>query len=134
KTDPIYMINPYQKEMDASIVEVIKENSEIRVVLDKTVFYPMGGGQPTDQGKLILKDGSEVEVYQVMIKDGEINHYIKTEKDLKAGDSVKGKIDWDRRFKHMKTHSAGHVIDFAIYILGYSPDILTPQKGDHGKK
>lgn len=50
------------------------------------------------------------------------------------GSTLHGVIDWDRRYKHMRFHSAGHVIDFALHLLGYSPKPLYPQKGDHGKK
>jgi len=50
------------------------------------------------------------------------------------GDKVTGEIDWNRRYKLMKIHSGGHVVDFAMYLLGYSPAPLMPFKGDHGKK
>ncbi len=134
KTNPIYLLKPYEKSMTAKVVEVFKDANETRLILDQTVFYPMGGGQPTDQGNLKLGNGNQVEVYQVMIKDGEIWHYIKSSDEIKVGDSVEGDLNWDRRYKNMKLHSGGHIIDFAMYILGYSPDKLKPQKGDHGKK
>ncbi len=135
KTNPIYMLEPYQKEMKAKVLEVVKESeNQYRLILDQTVFYPMGGGQATDQGKLKLADGSEVEVYQVMLKDGEIWHYVKSSDAIIEGDEVEGTIDWDRRYKNMKLHSGGHIIDFSMYVLGYSPKRLVPQKADHNKK
>ncbi len=134
KTDPIYLLKPYEKEMSAQVVEVNNDSNETRVMLNKTVFYPMGGGQPTDQGKLILEDGSEIEVYQVLLKEGEIWHYLKNAAGITVGSKVKGEINWERRFKHMRLHTAGHVIDFALYTLGYTPVTLVPQKADHGKK
>lgn len=134
KTKQLYLDDSYLQEVDAQILEVISDGTnQYRVLLDKTVFYPMGGGQPTDQGKLVAKDW-EGNVYQVLTKDGEIWHYLKSSVAPKAGDSAHGVIDWSRRYKNMKVHSAGHVIDFAMYLLGYSPKQLSPLKADHGKK
>ena len=130
KTQALYLEDSYAKEMDAKVLEVYPEGEKRwRVMLDKTVFYPMGGGQPTDQGKL-----NEMSVYQVMMKDGEIWHYVQSENAPAVGLAVHGVIDWDRRYKNMRVHSGGHVVDFAMYLLGYSPKSLLPLKGDHGKK
>lgn len=93
----------------------------------------MGGGQPTDQGTL-TGDGWTGGVYQVLMKDGEIGHFVESDAQPAVGLTVHGTIDWDRRYKNMRVHSAGHVIDFAMYMLGYSPKTLSPLKGDHGKK
>ena len=135
KTKPIYLDDPYKKEMVARIIDVTAEKEGVwRLILDATVFYPMGGGQPTDQGTFSFSDGSQAEVYQVLLKEGEINHYVKTLFCPIVGMEVKGSIDWERRYKNMRIHSAGHVIDFSMYLLGYSPGILHPMKGDHGKK
>lgn len=134
KTHAIYLEDSYAQEMDALVLEVFPEGEKRwRFILDKTVFYPMGGGQPTDQGTL-TGDGWEGRVYQVLMKDGEIGHFVESEAKPTAGLTVHGKIDWDRRYKNMRMHSAGHVIDFAMYLLGYSPKTLSPLKGDHGKK
>ena len=93
----------------------------------------MGGGQPTDQGTL-TGGGWTGHVYQVLMKDGEIGHFVESDTAPTIGSTVHGVIDWDRRYKNMKVHSAGHVVDFAMYVLGYSPKTLSPLKGDHGKK
>lgn len=135
KTEPLYLTDPYLKEMNATVVEVVPEGEEqFRIILDQTVFYPMGGGQPTDQGHLIFENGISLEVFQVMLKDGEIWHYVKSKYEPVLNSKVKGTIDWDRRLKHMQIHTGGHILDFAMYLLGYSPDKLKPYKGDHGKK
>lgn len=134
-TNPIYLEDPYLKTSNATILEIILEKDGIyRLILDQTIFYPMGGGQPTDQGFIIFSDNNKNEVYQVLLKDGEINHYVKMSHAPKKGDLVQLHIDWDRRYKNMKVHSAGHVVDFAMHLLGYSPLHLSPLKGDHGKK
>lgn len=134
KTKQIYLDDSYLKEMDAEVLEIKTEpDGSNRLLLDQTVFYPMGGGQPTDQGQL-KTDSDTWEVYMVMNKDGEIWHYIKSENPPKVGDKVHGIINWDRRYKNMRVHSAGHILDFAIFTLGYAPTPLMPSKGDHGKK
>lgn len=133
KTKPLYLNDSYLKEMDAEVLEVLPEGKDTyRMILDQTVFYPMGGGQATDQGKL-EGDNWVGEVYQVLNKDGEIWHFVKTNSPPKVGTTVHGIINWDRRYKNMQLHSAGHIIDFAMYLLGYSPTPLMPMKAEHDK-
>lgn len=120
--------------MDAQVLEVQPEGDKrFRLILDKTVFYPMGGGQPTDQG-LLTAPGWSGKVYLVMMKEGEVWHYVESDTPPEVGTMIHGVIDWERRYKNMRVHSAGHVVDFAMYLLGYSPKTLNPIKGDHGKK
>jgi phenylalanyl-tRNA synthetase alpha chain len=133
KTETIYLLKPYEKTATAVVLESHKENDSVRVLLNKTIFYPMGGGQPTDQGKITKADGSTLEVFQVQVKDGEIWHYIKGGTCV-AGEELKLEIDWERRYKNMKIHSAGHITDAALVKLGYVPNRLSPLKADHGKK
>ena len=134
KTKALYLTDSYLKGMEAKILEVKSEGMNLyRILLDKTVFYPMGGGQPTDQG-VLEHEMWKAEIYMGMMKDGEIWHYLKSPVSPEINWSVKGTINWDRRYKNMRVHSAGHVIDFAMYLLGFSPKTLLPFKGDHGKK
>lgn len=134
QTKLLYLDDSYLKEMEAEVLDVKEDGSgQWRMVLDKTVFYPIGGGQPTDQGKLTTNNFT-YDVYLVMMKDGEVWHHLKASSSPALGTMVKGVINWDRRYKNMRVHSAGHVIDFAMYMLGYSPKQLFPLKGDHGKK
>lgn len=134
KTTPIYLDDPYQQEVEAEILEVSQEeDGRYKLILDQTVFYPMGGGQPTDQGALTA-DGWEGRVNMVMMKNGEIAHYVKADASPEVGMKVKGELKWGRRMKNMRVHTAGHLVDFAMYILGYSPDKMVPTKGEHGKK
>ncbi len=95
----------YLRECDSTVVSV--EGND--VVLDRTVFYPRGGGQPSDTGKLVAEDGREANVSGVRKKDGRIVH----ETDfasLKAGDKVRCLIDWERRHVLMRMHTAAHVL------------------------
>jgi alanyl-tRNA synthetase len=135
KTKPIYLEDPYVKEMAARILEVAPDQEGVwKLILDQTIFYPMGGGQPTDQGTMIFPDGSKGEVNKVLLQEGDIVHYVKTSIQPTRGMEVQGTIDWERRFRNMRVHSAAHVIDFSLYLMGYCPGMLQPMKGDHGKK
>ncbi len=135
KTTPLYLEDPYLKTLEATILEVTPESEGLyKIILDQTIFYPMGGGQPTDQGTLIFSDGTKAEVNQVRLVENEIVHFIKIAEAPTPGQAVTGNIDWERRHKNMRVHTGGHVIDFALFLLGYIPAILKPLKGDHGKK
>lgn len=130
-TKQIYLTDSYATQMTASILDVQPEGpGKWRVVLSETVFYPMGGGQPTDQGTLTADDW-QGKVYQCLNKEGVHIHYVEAENIPSPGTVVKGSIDWDRRYLNMKLHSAGHVIDFALHLLTIP---LKPLKADHGKK
>lgn len=134
KTKLLYLEDSYQKTMEATILDVQESSPGIyKLILDQTVFYPIGGGQASDQGKL-FNDSWEGQVIDCAIQEGEHRHIVKAQNPPKAGDKIKGEIDWNRRYKLMKIHSAGHLVDFAMYQLGYSPKPLMPWKGDHGKK
>ncbi len=133
-TTPLYLHDAYLKEMEATIVEATKESDKRwLIVLDKTIFYPRGGGQSTDQG-LLFTENWKGKVSQALQKEDKIIHQVDCDLPLPIGSLVKGTLDWDRRYLHMRLHSAGHVVDFALYLLDYSPNPLMPFKGDHGKK
>ena len=133
KTNPLYLDDSYLKEMNAEVLDSLPEGDcRYRIILDQTVFYPMGGGQATDQGELTGNNWIG-EVYQVINRDGEIWHFVKAGSPPKIGMKIHGKLNWDRRYKNMRLHSAGHIIDFAMYLLGYSPKLLMPVRADHDK-
>lgn len=105
-----YPDNEYQKEFDAKVQKVKEVDGYI--TLDQTLFYKEGGGQPTDKGKINWESG-ETSVEKVKRKQGEIRHYI--EGDFPEPDQeVHGEIDWDRRYKHMRMHTAQHVISWIV--------------------
>ena len=106
------MYDSYLKEFSAKVVD-IKENA---IVLDQTAFYPWGGGLDSDIG-IIIKGDREYNVLEVK-KDketGDILHYLNDVKGLNIGDNVVGRIDWDRRYKLMKLHTAAHIIAAILY-------------------
>jgi phenylalanyl-tRNA synthetase beta chain len=133
QTKQLYLTDSYLKEMDAKILEVVKESEgRYKLLLDQTVFYVMGGGQSTDQGELTSPSWNG-HIYQVTMQNGQIWHFVQSDTEPEAGAIVHGIIDWERRYKNMKLHSAGHIIDFALYMLGYTPKQLIPLKGEHSK-
>ena len=101
----LYMQDPYLNEFEAT-VESIKDDKF--VVLDKTAFYPAGGGQPHDTG-VIISNGMEYPVIFVGKFSGKISHEV-ARSSLKIGDKVAGKINWERRYKFMRMHTAAHLI------------------------
>ena len=108
-TEQIYNSDAYIKELDSKIIEV----NEDHIVLDKTIFFPGGGGQPNDLGSIFV-DNQELKIEKVSWKDGKIAHFINVN-DLKVGDLIKSKIDWERRFKLMRTHTALHILCGVIW-------------------
>lgn len=103
-TIPLYLHDSYSKECDANVVSV-KDGKY--VVLDQTIFYPKGGGQPWDTGKLTKGDETYNVVY-VGKFSGEISHEV-DRPGLQEGDSVHCVLDWERRYKLMRSHTAAHV-------------------------
>lgn len=112
--DPIYMEgieNCYIREFEA-VVTGVEEEERISLILDETTFYPTGGGQPHDTGSLFWK-GGEANIVDV-IKKNRIKHYI--EGDIPpVGTRVRAELDWERRYSHMKMHTAQHLISSVIW-------------------
>ena len=101
----LYMNNSYLKEFEA-VVEIIKDDKF--VVLDRTAFYPTGGGQPHDTGIMVC-NGEEYPVVYTGKFSGKISHEV-SKTGLKAGDKVIGNINWNRRYKFMRMHTAAHLL------------------------
>ena len=111
-TEILYMENiegNYIKEFDATVVK----NKKDYVCLDQTAFYPMGGGQPSDTGFLEWDDNKS-EVVEVIKKGDSIKHIIKGEKPP-VGTKIHGEINWERRYSHMKMHTAQHIISGIVF-------------------
>ncbi len=94
---------------------VRERSTKYYVILDKTIFHPKGGGQPSDIGWLIA-EGFRFEVRKVINVKGIIVHYGKViDGDFpKLGEKVKLILNWEHRYKIMRLHTAGHIIDYAI--------------------
>jgi misacylated tRNA(Ala) deacylase len=117
-TDDLFRSDAYLRDCAARILRI----DESGILLDRTVFYPLGGGQAGDSGHLVLADGRELTIADTRkAKDAEgkptdeILHVPAPEQaevlaSLKAGDSVTARIDWTRRHKLMRFHTATHLL------------------------
>ena len=105
-TECLFREDAYLKDCTASVTAVTDEG----VVLDQTVFYPMGGGQPGDTGTLTW-DGEAATVVDTRYGDGGIVHVLADGAPQPAvGMRVVARIDWDRRYRHMRMHTALHLL------------------------
>ena len=103
-TEILCQADSYLREFDATVVEVTPKG----VVLDRTAFYPGGGGQPTDTGTLTAH-GNEYPVARISRAEGKVVHEISGDSP-EDGEAVHGQIDWERRYRLMRTHTALHVM------------------------
>lgn len=105
-TRRLFWEDPYKREFDATVLRIDGN----RVVLDQTCFYPRGGGQTADLGK--IQDASVVDVEKNDALD--IIHILEKEASFKVGETVHGAIDWDRRYRIMGLHSAAHIVYYVM--------------------
>ncbi len=116
-TTPLYYKDHYAKEFDATVLWVRETSKGLEVILDKTVFYPEGGGQPSDTGYLVGENGEKNRVEYVYKEGDSIIHVVKG--NLRLSERVHGVIDWERRYSLMKHHTGTHVLNGALRaILG----------------
>jgi misacylated tRNA(Ala) deacylase len=121
-TQLLYHLDSYQKEFDA---QVCAKNEELHAVqLDKTCFYPGGGGQPFDIGSL-TSNGIDLGFNRARIIEGEHWHLLNPEKGMpEIGDPVHGLLDWNQRYRLMRTHTAMHILcgvifrDYGAHVTG----------------
>ncbi|MBE6964394.1 MAG: alanyl-tRNA editing protein [Ruminococcaceae bacterium] len=114
ETEKLYYSDAFLRTFSAVVLSCEEIRGGWNVVLDRTAFYPEGGGQPADHGTL-----GGVNVTDVHEKDGVIRHLCDT--PLEAGSAVTGVIDWARRFDHMQQHSGEHIIS-GILCADYNCD------------
>ncbi len=110
-TDKIYSTDAYARSMDAVVVAT--DTDDGRVLLDRTVFYPGGGGQPNDVGKLWIGD-DQLDVVRVTADRDGVWHWIDGSVPG-AGIALRGELDWDRRYNLMRTHTAMHAMCGVIW-------------------
>ena len=102
ETEKLYYADPFLKEFTATVLDCQAGKNGYTVTLDRTAFYPEGGGQPADHGTL---DGAAVT--DVHEKNGVIFHNV--DRAVEIGKTVSGSIDWAQRFDHMQQHSGEHI-------------------------
>lgn len=112
-TELLYQTDAYLQEFEASVTAVIAESRA--VALDKTAFYPGGGGQPHDLGSLLV-NGVMYQVDKVKKQGEDVLHFLGGDAPLPApGSASRGTLDWARRYKLMRTHTALHVLCGTVF-------------------
>ncbi|QQR54533.1 hypothetical protein IPG41_05060 [Candidatus Peregrinibacteria bacterium] len=124
----LYMEQMWQLEGEATVEAVIPLEDKTIVILDQTLFYAQGGGQPFDQGVMESARGM-FRVEEVRFTEGVVNHGGHFESGgFEVGERVRLRVDPARRALHSRLHSAGHVVDMALKRLGLT---WKPFKGYH---
>lgn len=115
-------------ELESRVIAVDQQDGRDVVVLDQTIFYPQGGGQPYDQGS-IESPTSRLRVEEVRFAEGMVRHIGSFEgSPFSAGEAVTSRVEPLRRRLHSRVHSAGHVVDMAVTAIGLG---WVPGKGYH---
>lgn len=121
-TEELHATDAYRREFEGAVVEV--DRAAGRVALDRTAFYPGGGGQPHDVGELAW-DGGRAAVVRVQRDGGLVWHWLEGAGELPdVGAEAHGALDWHRRHALMRTHTALHVLcgviwaDFGVAVTG----------------
>lgn len=110
-TEELFREDSYLRTCEA-VVSAVDGN---RVYLDRTVFYPTGGGQPGDTGVLRSADGREYRVVDTVKSDAGIAHVLDEDAATpETGDTVTAAIDWDRRYRLMRMHTCMHVLSYVV--------------------
>lgn len=107
----------YMKNIEGNYIQkfetVVTKNKDDYICLDQTAFYPLGGGQPSDTGIIKWENKNSV-VKEVIKKGGVTKHIIEGEKPPE-GTKIYATIDWEKRYSHMKMHTAQHIISGIVF-------------------
>ena len=129
-TNLLYLNNTYLFEANAKFIELRENEKGTAIILDQTIFYPQGGGQPADTGK-VISESKEFTVTDVRLDEEGIVWHFGTfnSKPFNKGEEVTLEIDKDKRLLNARLHSAGHLLDCAVSKLDL--ETLKPTKGFH---
>ena len=116
-TKLLYYEDAYTNEFEATVTAFEQADSSLRIAIDQTAFYPGGGGQPSDVGWLTVGE-TKFDVTKVNKEGDVIWHWLNSgtestdggEPLITVGAKVQGKLDWERRYKLMRTHTAMHIL------------------------
>ena len=107
-TEKLYDLDSHLREFTASVVSCEKEGDRWAAVLDRTAFFPEGGGQAADTGAL-----GNARVLDVRESGGRILHYL--DAPLPVGETVAGRLDWPQRFRRMQNHTGEHILSGIVH-------------------
>ncbi|HEV8395474.1 MAG TPA: DHHA1 domain-containing protein [Vicinamibacterales bacterium] len=122
-TPRIYYTDAYCQAFEARVVRAFEHEGRPAALLDRTAFYPTSGGQPYDVGVL-----GGTAVLDVVDVDGEVVHVLAS--PLAEGSTVRGEIDWVRRFDHMQQHTGQHVLSAALVRVCHAATVSFHLGGD----
>ena len=114
ETKALYREDAYCQTATAKVLEVTEDG---HLVLDQSIFYPMGGGQPGDKGILTCAGKADVQVLDARNNRevyGQILHVVSQPCDLQAGDEVTMQLDWAIRYRRMRVHTALHLLSVVL--------------------
>jgi misacylated tRNA(Ala) deacylase len=127
-TELLYYVDAYCKNFDATVTAVETKEGKTRIALDRTAFYPGGGGQTNDEGELTIA-GRTYPVVRANKEGGQLWHTLAQEApNLAVGAPVQGKLNWERRYALMRTHTAMHILcgvvwrDYGASVTGGNMD------------
>lgn len=128
RTKALYLKDAYIQTFDANVIEVLPDQHA--VILDCTAFYPGGGGQQPDSGKLVIGE-QHFPVSRAKKSGDEIIHIIEGDDLPPVGEAVVGQLNWEQRYKAMRTHTAMHILcgviwrDYAVSVTGGNMEFLS---------
>lgn len=111
-TEQLYYQDSYIKDFEAVVLSCIPNGNHFEAVLDRTAFFPEGGGQCADTGVLHIEN-REIQVFDVQERNGEIIHFI--DKEILPGQIVIGELDFQERFSKMQQHTGEHIISGIVH-------------------
>ena len=113
-TEKLYYIDSHMKSFKATVLACEPVKDRYEVILDRTAFFPEGGGQAGDSGYI-----GEIEVFDTHEKNGEVLHYVN--QPIQTGIEIDCRIDWEKRFRRMQNHSGEHIVSGLVHKkYGYS--------------
>jgi misacylated tRNA(Ala) deacylase len=128
-TELLYLTDAYLKDFDAAVTAVDADVNS--VTLNRSAFYPGGGGQQPDGGKIIAEDITYT-VTKAKKSGPDVLHFLESQTSLpELGAAVRGQIDWERRYAAMRTHTAMHILcgviwrDYQVSVTGGNMELLT---------
>ena len=110
-TEYVFRSQSYLKTLDAKVTEIVPDGG---IVFDRTIFYAASGGQPNDTGRIVTGDGRIIPVTNVVHPEGDktriVHRPVEGAAPLRVGDTVTLELDWDRRYRLMRMHTALHLL------------------------
>lgn len=114
-TDYVFRSDSYLKTLPAVVTEITPDGG---IVLDRTIFYAASGGQPNDTGRIVTADGGVVAITNVVHPEGDKSRIVHVPAEgapaLNPGDTVTLELDWDRRYRLMRMHTALHLLSAVL--------------------